>query len=314
MPSRGANAPGSLLAVSMKPRARAALAKAKRRLRPTAPLHTPAQVRVTPAPAAPPLRSEASAEAIREARAVAGDRLLERPVFVLSSIRSGSTLLRVMLNTHSAIHAPHELHLRGLGVSMKSQYVTKAMAELGLDADHLQYLLWDRLLHREMVRHAKQVLVNKTPSDAFIWRRIVECWPDVRFVFLLRHPAATTDSWSRARKNWTRDQAAEDVLRYMVAVEEARTEHGGLTVKYEDITTDPEREMKRVCEFIGVEWEPQMLDYGQGDHGDFRAGLGDWSRRIKSGKVQPVERLPSPEETPASLIDISTRWGYLPSA
>jgi hypothetical protein len=305
----GHEAAGSLPVVPSKLTAKRALARLRRRVSPPPPVTVRASDLVPPATA---LRSDASVEAIREARAVAGDRLLERPVFVLSSIRSGSTLLRVLLNTHSAIHAPHELHLRGLGVSMKSQYVTKAMTELGLDADHLQYLLWDRLLHREMVRHGKRELVNKTPSDAFMWRRIVECWPDVRFIFLLRHPAAVTDSWLRARKEWTRDQAAEDVRRYMVAVEDARNEYGGLTVKYEDITTDPEREMKRVCEFIGVEWEPAMLDYGQGDHGRFRAGIGDWSRQIKSGKIQPVERVPEADEIPAALADISKKWGYLP--
>jgi hypothetical protein len=232
-------------------------------------------------------------------------------VFVLSSIRSGSTLLRVMLNTHSQIHAPHELHLRGLTVALKNKYTVKGMGALGLDEDQLQYLLWDRVLHRELERHKKSVLVNKTPSDAFIWRRIVECWPDARFIFLLRHPAAVTDSWLRARSEWTRDQAAEDVLRYMVAVEEARSERGGLTLKYEDVTTEPEREMRRVCEFLGVSWEPAMLDYGQGSHGKFRAGLGDWSPQIKSGKVQPVERVPTVEETPAALVDIARQWGYV---
>lgn len=288
----------------MKYRVRRALGRLRRRVRPT-----PA----ASAPAKPPARdlSEANAADVEKARALAGDRLLVQPVFVLSSIRSGSTLLRVMLNTHSAIHAPHELHIRGLAVQQKSKYVTRAMAELGLDGDQLRYLLWDRLLHRELVRHQKRVLVNKTPSDAFIWRQLVECWPDARFIFLLRHPAAITDSWHKARKDWSRDQAAEDVLRYMEAVEDARVEHGGLSVKYEDITIDPAREMQRICEFLDLTYEPAMVDYGQGDHGNFKAGLGDWSQRIKSGKVQPVEHIPTLDETPSMLRDISKKWGYL---
>jgi hypothetical protein len=286
---------------------KAALRRARRRFRKAA-----VAAPVKAAAIAPPEALATPAEAhVEKARALPGDRLLVRPVFVLSSIRSGSTLLRVMLNTHSQIHAPHELHLRGLGVKLKTKYVTKAMAEIGMDHDQVRFLLWDRLLHRELVRHQKHVLVNKTPSDAFIWRQIVACWPDARFIFLLRHPAATTDSWHRARKEWTRDEAAEDVLPYMEAVEEARSERGGLTVKYEDITTDPAREMQRVCEFLGIDYEPAMIDYGRGDHGEFRAGLGDWSARIKSGKVQPVEHIPSADETPAALLDISKKWGYI---
>jgi hypothetical protein len=250
-------------------------------------------------------------DASPNAPALAGDRLLQRPVFILSSIRSGSTLLRLMLNAHSQIHAPHELHLSSIKVQLSGRYVTVAMDEIGLDADALQFLLWDRLLHRELTRDGKSVLVNKTPNDAFIWRRIVECWPDARFIFLLRHPAAVTNSWQRARKQWSRDEVADDVLEYMDAVEQARSEHGGLTVRYEDVTTHPEREMKRICQFIGVDWEPAMLDYGQANEGGFRAGLGDWSARIRSGKVQPVEGMPSPDEIPRALVAISKLWGYL---
>src|SRR4051812_25340112 len=89
--------------------------------------------------------SKATAATLRKSRMVAGDRLLERPVFILSSVRSGSTLLRVMLDTHSELHAPHELHLIDLNVSMAGRHVGKSMRELGADSDHLQYLLWDRL-------------------------------------------------------------------------------------------------------------------------------------------------------------------------
>jgi hypothetical protein len=260
---------------------------------------------------APPPLIGSSLPALESARAVTGDRLLVKPVFILSSIRSGSTLLRLMLNAHSKLHAPHELHLAAVRVNLASKYATFAMEEIGLDAGSLQFLLWDRLLHREMLRDGKSVLVNKTPSDAFIWQRIVECWPDARFIFLLRHPAAITDSWQRARKKWTRDEVAEDVRRYMLAVEEAREEHGGLSVRYEDITTDPEREMRRICDFIGVEWEPAMLNYKQATSGKLRAGLGDWSARIKSGKIQAVERMPARDEIPGSLVKISRQWGYL---
>jgi hypothetical protein len=248
---------------------------------------------------------------LQEIRAARGDRLLEAPTFVLSSIRSGSTLLRVILNTHSQIHAPHELHLRKLSVQLADKYVTRAMREIGLNRDELQFLLWDRLLHREMVRHGKQRVVNKTPGDAFIWRRILRAWPDAKFIFLLRHPAAVVDSWQKARPDWTRDRVAEDVLRFMVAVENVRQQHEGLTVRYEDLTIAPERETRRICEFIGVGWEEQMLRYGEGAHGRFKAGLGDWSAKIKSGEIQPVTELPADDAVPASLREISAAWGYL---
>ena len=270
-----------------------------------------ALARTKPEPEPVPLTGS-SLRALEQSRALTGDRLLQKPVFILSSVRSGSTLLRSVLNAHSRIHAPHELHLTGIKTSITNKYARTAMAEIDLDTSLLQYLLWDRLLHRELVRHGKQVLANKTPSDALMWERLVACWPDVKFIYLLRHPAAVTDSWQRARKDWPRSQVAEDVLRYMVALEDARDNRGGLTVRYEDLTISPERETKRMCEFIGVEWEPGMLDYGQAAQGTFRAGLGDWSARIRSGKITPIDRMPEPDEIPTELIVMSRKWGYLP--
>ena len=54
--------------------------------------------------------------------AAADTRLVASPVFLLSAIRSGSTLLRSILNSHPAVCAPHELHLRYLKVSIDSEY------------------------------------------------------------------------------------------------------------------------------------------------------------------------------------------------
>ena len=91
-----------------------------------------------------------------------GDRLLEAPAFVLCSVRSGSTLLRVLLDSHSQIHSPQELHLRDLTV--RGQDATtrrKALGEIGLDEEQLRFLLWDRLLQRELAA-ARQARCSST--------------------------------------------------------------------------------------------------------------------------------------------------------
>src|SRR5688500_19210494 len=79
-----------------------------------------------------------------------GDRLLEQPGFVMCTLRSGSTLLRVLLDSHSQIHCPHEIHLRYLGVDLEAKWVERSMKEMGLDEERLEHLLWDRVLHREL--------------------------------------------------------------------------------------------------------------------------------------------------------------------
>jgi Sulfotransferase family len=239
------------------------------------------------------------------------DRLLMAPVFILSSVRSGSTLLRLILDAHSQMHAPHELPLKDLKVNPLTTYLAKATTALGLQQRDIEDLLWDRLLHYQLLQSGKEILVSKTPNNVFVWRRIAGCWPDARFVFLLRHPAAIVASRLKERPHYTEDEAASSILRYAEALEEARAELPGATIRYEDLTADPEGETTKLCEFIGVDWEPEMLEYGREKDANFKKGLGDWSSRLHSGKIQEPEKMPDPDEIPRSLKKIAKTWGYL---
>jgi len=240
-----------------------------------------------------------------------GDRLVEAPVFVMCTLRSGSTLLRVLLNSHSQIHAPHEIHLRYISVNFDRKWSERSMREMGLEGDNLRYLLWDRILHRELAGGGKPIIVDKTPNNVFIADELRACWPDARFIFLLRHPASIAES----RKNWFKgdnydaEQNHDLIRRYCEALERARQRFDGITIRYEELTQDPEANTRQICEFLGVEWEPSMLEYGQHDHGRYKSGLGDWSEEIKSGEIQPPK--PPPPETPEPLRPIAETWGYL---
>lgn len=246
------------------------------------------------------------------------DRLLERPVFVMAPVRSGSTLLRLLLGAHSQLHAPHELHVRRLEVRAGTGLGERSMAALGLERGDLEHLLWDRVMHRELVKSGKSTIVEKTPSNAFAYQRIAACWPDARFIFLLRHPASIAASWHEADpEKRTPDEAALDALRYMRAVERARKNLPGHVVRYEDLTFDPESTLKGICEFLEVPFEPEMLEYGNRSASDLKnlqKGLGDWKDKIRTGQVQQGRELPSAEEIPEPLREISRSWGYIGGA
>jgi len=263
--------------------------------------------RATPRPAA------RSGSGRRRRRLRKADRLVGAPVFVMCTLRSGSTLLRVLLNSHSHIHAPHEIHLRYISVNLDKKWSERSMREMGLDADGLRYLLWDRLLERELSGSGKQIIVDKTPNNVFIADELRECWPDARFIFLLRHPAAIAESrrhWFKGRPEaYDADQNHDLIRRYCEALEDARRRYDGITVRYEELTEDPESVTRQICDFLGVDWEPSMLEYGEYDHGRYKSGLGDWSEKIKSGEVQKAK--PPPPDTPEPLRPIAAKWGYL---
>ncbi len=236
-------------------------------------------------------------------------RELSQPAFILSSVRSGSTLLRLMLNSHSQIFAPHELHLAHIKVELGIPAAENAVTALDLSKEELTHMLWDRLLNEALRRSGKSVLVEKTPNLVFMWHRVASCWPDARFIFLLRHPGAVLDSWQRARPRQTRDEAVRSVRRYLAALREARSVLPGHTVRYEELTADPERITQGLCAFLGMEWEPGMVEYGSHRHGDLRSGLGDWTEKIRTGVVQPARPVPT-MELPAGLRTLAADLGY----
>ena len=256
------------------------------------------------------VRSVARAVDLLESRAQARERLVERPVFVLSSVRSGSTLLRLLLNAHSRIHAPHELHLNALRVTATGMSGV-AMAELGLSDQLLQFMLWDRVLHRELLDSGAQVVVDKTPSNSMIWRKLLRCWPDAQFIVLRRHPGSIAASWQHTHPDWTAADVEKYVLPYLTGMDEAYAGHGGLLTHYEDLVREPAAELGRICEFLGLEYEPTMLDYAARGPIEVRRGLGDWSAKIRSGRIQAGAQLPDPAEVPAALLPVTRAWGYI---
>ncbi|MFI6481194.1 sulfotransferase family protein [Nonomuraea sp. NPDC050663] len=264
-----------------------------------------------PPPPPPPPPAKLGGELLRPPVDPGHDRLVRSPVFLLSSVRSGSTLLRVMLNSHSRIHSPIETHFRRMAIALTTEPVRQAMGLLGHVHNDLEHLMWDRVLHRELSRSGKSLLVEKTPSNVFAWRRISTCWPEARYVFLLRHPMSIVQSWHEADpERRPMDEAVPRTLTYMTYLEEARRNLDGLTVRYEDLVASPATELGRLCRFLGVEFEPGMLRYGDKDHGAFVKGIGDWRDKIRAGTVVEGRPLPDAADVPGELAEICALWDY----
>lgn len=242
----------------------------------------------------------------------AGDRLVPSPIFMYSSERSGSTLLRMILDSHSQVCAPHEMHLRTLRANFSNWYGETAWKKLGVTQDDLADLLWDRLLHLQLTRSGKSHIVDKTPANTMLWKRVHRSWPQARYIFLKRHPLRMVESLAAASPDLEMAKHYERVNRYLTAWGEARAALPGPVLSYEELTADPERVIRALCAELHIRWEPSMLDYSSHEHtGDFRRGLGDWRGKIKSGVIQPAEPLPDAAEVPEELHEACRILGYM---
>lgn len=257
-------------------------------------------------------RATSAAPVLRDVGPAEQFRLVPEPVFLLSYLRSGSTMMRMVLNSHSQICAPLEMHLRALRLdTSNAALLDLAMKELRLSNRDLENMLWDRLLYDQLLKSGKSIIVDKTPHNTLSWRRLHRYWPRSKFILLYRHPVRMAESMHKAYPNNPDDHWAEQIMRFAKALDDARQVHGGLVLRYEDITRDPATATRRICDFLGVPWEAGMIEYGNQQHGGFVKGLGDWSDKIRAGQIQPAPPDPAPKDVPDYLREPARLLGYL---
>ena len=221
-----------------------------------------------------------------------------RAVFLLSPPRSGSTLLRVMLAGNPALFAPPELELLGFNTlaerkealsgrwALWQEGTIRALMEVyGCDAEEARRRMDEaeargltvQQLYGELQEAiGGRLLVDKTPSYALDPATLARAEEDFRaplYVHLLRHPYGMIRSFEKAKLEqvffrpshpFSRRQLAEliwdlsqeNILDLLSRVPAERQ----IQLRFEEMLKAPEREMRRVCEFLGVPFDPGMLD------------------------------------------------------
>jgi hypothetical protein len=106
---------------------------------------------------------------------------------------------------------------------------------------------------------------EKTPTNELRVAEIVDAYPNARFVHMVRDPRATVASiraWNRGQHLVSVPEAAVELQRSLDAAR-ANVERIGadryLVVRYEDLVTEPGREMRRVASLLGLDWSNALL-------------------------------------------------------
>jgi hypothetical protein len=111
-------------------------------------------------------------------------------------------------------------------------------------------------------RHVR-VTGNKTPTNAENIGRLARLFPGAHFVLVARDPRDVALSW---RARWDRDEllTADKWERRLAAgrAQLAELEDGhGLLIRYEDVLEDLEACARRLCEFLGLDFDARMLEF-----------------------------------------------------
>ncbi len=220
----------------------------------------------------------------------------ERLIFVISPPRAGSTLMQRMLGAHAGIFThpePHLItpiaHLGIYGNVDKAPYdhinAAEAMRAFvdalpNQEADYLDALrcYTDTLYGRMLSTGQGELFLDKTPAYALVLPFLQKLYPEAKYILLTRHPLGVFSSYANSFFNgdWKRAHDFNPVLeRYVPAMARFIRERPVplCQVAYEDLVQDPVGQLERVFAFLGLENDPDAVNYGKA--GPAKEGMGD---------------------------------------
>jgi hypothetical protein len=230
---------------------------------------------------------------------------------VVGAVRSGTTLLRLMLDAHSKVAmAPETAFPESLfrdaaslpGEDIAARVVEQPKwADLGIDRDGYRaacrgrsgvdalWLVWDRYRRR----HAKPIVGDKSPSYVRFLPSIAKVLPEIRVIHLIRDGRDCFASQMHSRfsmQSVAVRSPATQASDWCGAVAAGRCDGPALPayleVRYEELVRDTARVLERICRFLGLDYEPTMMGYYE-RAAHRLAELGD--RVVEGGRVQPSE-------------------------
>ena len=205
--------------------------------------------------------------------------------FVVGANRSGTTLLRLMLDAHPQLAIPPEtffvpnlIELYAEGEPSREEAIAliesrPEFADFGLDRADLVAAAEEQpntargvittFYSLYAMKQGKPRFGDKTPGYSGSMRAIEGVLPEARFVHIVRDGRDVALSvMSRGVKERTVPELAK---RWKRRIKRARKEGAKVEhyreIRYEDLIADTETELRKVCEFLELEWDEAMLTY-----------------------------------------------------
>ncbi len=216
----------------------------------------------------------------------------ERPFFIVGSGRSGTTLLRMILCSHSRIAIPPETWFLldlvtgfPLQSRLDDEQLHRAVEQIvghyrwpDLEIDAEQFARDAKQLNAPTIRALSDMIYqticlrenrprwgDKTPPYVRIVPQLAELYPNAQFVYLVRDGRDVASSFQSKRwyGRWLVDNAREWVesIAYMREYRSLLDAKRLFELKYEDLVRSPEQLTRELCHFLGEDFEPEMLNW-----------------------------------------------------
>ncbi len=252
----------------------------------------------------------------------------KKVVFILGIGRSGSTMVDLMLGTHSQGFSLGEIsklpeifgrYATAAEFCPGSTFWEDRLSEedirrivIGFSGRRIHKKIplklekWVReLLRQDAIFNPYSLLCDRIEKPFLIDSSKYPYWVSGRLtgrefrngsvqpylLHVVRDGRAVLNSYLRARPEWSVEKIATEWLTNLKQSQQifnAFPTERKMQVRYESLATQPEETMEKVCQCLGVSFEPSMLEYWKGDH-HYIGGSLSTRALIARYKEQPVE-------------------------
>jgi hypothetical protein len=248
-------------------------------------------------------------------------------VFIVGRGRSGTSLLQTMLDCHPQLVSANEstfiLVLKKKYDRVKvwtQQLVEEFLDDLYADPkfvhfwniprktlsdyiarfpfEQLSYIFLCRLVYFNFPslhkKHDVKWLVDKNPIYSLFMEDILQIFPKAKFIHIIRD---YRDNIVSRRKSFGQNDLAllaNDWMGFHKAIDAFETKYPHLVhnLKYEDLARDPEKNLRSICDFLGVPFEAAMLRFHEATNKSFKENKDKISKdvndQIHSNLLNPV--------------------------
>lgn len=230
-------------------------------------------------------------------------------IIIASQPRSGSTLLQAILSNNNTVGTVSEpwLLLPFLGytkIEINNSKYSSYLANKGIsdfktkigaasfDNDLASFLLqqYGKVLHGN-----EHMVLDKTPRYYEILDEILNYFPNCKIIILKRHPFAVLNSiiktWKVSELNGFLE-FKRDILNAPFILQNFAKKHETNSqvyqLRYEDLVSQPEKQMEALCQWLELPFSKEMLNYG--GNKKYHGYLGD-PKGVKQAKKPNINSL-----------------------
>jgi sulfotransferase family protein len=230
----------------------------------------------------------------------------EAKVFITGVARSGTTLLSEILSNHSELAITHETHYfrkywnKNSNVNQtlfKSFLSSPEFAQFGFSEEEINFIkkqvsdnqkdivdgtIFDLIGSKFINKKKKKYWGEKTPSHHLHIPLIATLFPDAKFICIIRDPRDICLSLKKVPFNTGSPiSIARRWKRYIKLSFEYKTKYKDryLEIKYEDLLNSPKDILEKICDHIGLSYEPDLLKWTKASPQTFDMDKEYWKQK-----------------------------------